>query len=112
MNAKHPRITISDLRDNVSRWLHIEPEDRDLIDFTLAVYRSNVIDGDPLWGLIIDASGGGKTELLRSFRKRPDSFFLASLTQNTLVSGYRDQERPDEDPSLLPKLDGKVLAGC
>jgi hypothetical protein len=37
------------------------------------------------------------------------SFFLSSLTTNTLMSGYRDP-KSGKDPSLLPKLDGRVLA--
>jgi hypothetical protein len=101
--------TIKELRDIVSSWLHIESEDADLIDFALAVDRSRLIPGDPLWAIIIDASGGGKTELLRTLRDRPETYFLSSLTENTLTSGYRDPAHPDQDPSLLPHLDGKVL---
>jgi hypothetical protein len=65
--------------------------------------------GDPLWGLIVDASGGGKTELLRSLRGKPNAYFLSKLTDKTLKSGYRDPKHPKKDPSLLPKLDGQVL---
>jgi hypothetical protein len=97
------------LREKISSWLHIDPEDLDLIDFVLAVDRSRLIPGDPLWAIIIDASGGGKTELLRALRHRPESYFLSSLTENTLMSGYRDPNQPFKDPSLLPHLDGKVL---
>jgi len=101
--------SIEQLRANLSKWLSIPDEDQDLIDFCLAVYKSHQIPGDPLWGIIIDASGGGKTELLRAFRQRKDACFLSSLTENTLVSGYRDPQKKAEDPSLLPKLDGKVV---
>ena len=97
------------LRNQINRWLHIAPEDSDLIDYVLAVYVSNEMPGDPLWGLVIDAPGGGKTELLRSLRKRPDAYFLSSLTDKTLISGYRHPKRPTKDPSLLPQLHGKVL---
>jgi hypothetical protein len=103
------RAAIDRLRDDVSKWLHIEPEDLDLIDFALAGDRSNLIPGDPLWAIIIDASGGGKTELLRALRGRPETYFLSSLTENSLMSGYRDPANPGQDPSLLPHLDGKVL---
>src|SRR6266566_4468202 len=91
------------------RWLCIPPEDTELIDFCLAVYKSREIPGDPLWGIIIDASGAGKTELLRAFRKRKDSYFLSKITEKTLVSGYRDPKNPKKDPSLLPELNEKVL---
>lgn len=101
--------SIEALRHQIAQWLHIPAEDQDVIDFILAVYVSNRISGDPLWGMIVDASGGGKTELLRAFQKRGDAYFLSSLTDKTLVSGYRDPKKPDKDPSLLPHFDGKVL---
>jgi hypothetical protein len=104
-----PPVRIDALRSSLSRWLSIPKEDADLIDFCLAVYKSHEIDGDPLWGCIIDASGAGKTELLRAFRNRSDAYFLSSLTEKTLVSGYRDPEHPEKDPSLLPQIHGKVL---
>lgn len=66
---------IGELRERLAKWLSIPQEDKELIDFCLAVYKSHQIPGDPLWGIIIDASGGGKTELLRSFRKRQDAYF-------------------------------------
>lgn len=103
------RSSIAELSQEIRKWLHIPDEDLDVIDFTLAVYVSNRMAGDPLWGLIIDASGGGKTELLRSLRKREDSYFLSKLTDKSLKSGYRDPKNPSKDPSLLPKLNGKVL---
>jgi len=100
---------MEELRATLTKWLSIPAEDADLIDFCLAVYISHRIPGDPLWGIIIDASGGGKTELLRSLRNRPDTEFLSKLTEKTLVSGFRDPKHPNEDPSLLPKLNEKVL---
>jgi hypothetical protein len=104
-----PLQNIEKLRADLARWLSIPPEDRDVVDFTLGVYKSHDIPGDPLWGIIIDASGAGKTELLRAFRNRPDAYFLSNLTENTLVSGYRDPKLPEKDPSLLPELNEKVL---
>lgn len=101
--------SIEELRATLSRWLCIPPEDTELIDFCLAVYKSREIPGDPLWGIIIDASGGGKTELLRTLRNRKDAYFLSKLTEKSLVSGYRDPANPKKDPSLLPELNQKVL---
>lgn len=100
---------IDELRTEIGKWLSIPPEDLDLIDFCLAVFVSQQIPGDPLWGMIVDASGGGKTELLRAFRCHPDAYFLSKLTEKSLISGYRDPEHPGKDPSLLPELDEKVL---
>jgi len=102
-------VSLANLRGRIAEWLHIPSEDLDAIDFILACYVSNRMPGDPVWGLLVDASGGGKTELLRAFRKRPDAEFLSKLTEKTLKSGYRDPKHPERDPSLLPKLNGKVL---
>jgi hypothetical protein len=101
--------SIEDLRALIASCLHIPDVDLDLIDFCLAVYKSNEIPGDPLWAIIIDASGGGKTEILRAFRPRPDAYFLSKLTEKTLVSGYRDPTNRGKDPSILPELNNKVL---
>jgi hypothetical protein len=101
-------LNLDQLRARLTRWLSIPDEDTELIDFCLSVYKSHEIPGDPLWGILIDASGGGKTELLRAFRNRPDAFFLSKLTENSLVSGYRDPNKPI-DPSLLLQLKEKVL---
>lgn len=100
---------IAGLREEIAHWLWIPAEDADIIDFCLAVFKSNELPGDPLWGMLIDASGSGKTELLRAFRNLPAAYFLSKVTEKSLVSGYRDPARPKEDPSLLPQLDGKIL---
>jgi hypothetical protein len=108
-STPQPPPNIEKLRADLGRWLSIPAEDRDVIDFTLAVYKSHDIPGDPLWGIIIDASGAGKTELLRAFRSRADAYFLSNLTEKSLVSGYRDPKSPEKDPSILPDLNEKVL---
>ena len=100
---------IDRLREQLTKWLSIPPEDAEVIDFYLAVYKSHELPGDPLWAISIDASGAGKTELLRSFRGRKDAYPLSSLTEKTLISGYRDPKNPKKDPSLLPHLHEKVL---
>ena len=100
---------IEALRGTIAECLYIPPVDLDTIDFVFAVYASNRMPGDSLWGAVIDASGGGKTELLRSLRTQPDTYFLSKLTSKTLKSGYRDPKKPDKDPSLLHELDGKVV---
>jgi hypothetical protein len=105
--AKPQRLC--ELRARLAKWLSIPVEDEEMVDFALAVYKSHEIPGDPLWAIIIDASGAGKTELLRAFRKRKDSYFLSKFTEKSLVSGYRDPKHPEKDPSLLLELNEKIL---
>jgi DNA-binding transcriptional ArsR family regulator len=104
-----PSCELEELRRTISSWLHMAEGDEEVVDIVLALYKSNELSGDPLWGIIIDASGGGKTELVRTLRGRPDIFFLSKLTERTLVSGYRDPDHPNQDMSLLPQLNGKAL---
>jgi hypothetical protein len=99
---------LEQLRRSIASWLHMSA-DEEMVDILLAFYKSNELPGDPLWGIIIDASGGGKTELVRTLRDRPDVVFLSKLTEKTLVSGYRDPDHRGADPSLLPQLNGKIL---
>lgn len=100
---------IKSLRTSILEYLHFPPEDLDAIDFIFAVFVSNRMPGDPLWGMLVDASGGGKTEPIRSLRGKPDAYFMGKLTEKSLKSGYRDPKHPEKDPSLLPQLAGKVL---
>ncbi len=109
METDHKSSPIAELRRAFQQYLHIPAEDLDVIDFVFAVVVSHRIPGDPLWGMIIDASGGGKTELLRSLRESELVVFVSKLTPKSLKSGYRDPKHPERDPSLLPKLDGKIL---
>ncbi|MGC2255527.1 MAG: hypothetical protein WA563_13345, partial [Candidatus Acidiferrales bacterium] len=107
-NTSNPPIL--KLREAFQRHLSIPAEDLDVIDLVFAVLASHRIPGDPLWGMIIDASGGGKTEVLRSVRHLKDLVvFVSKLTAKSLKSGYRDPKHPKDDPSLLPLLNGKVL---
>lgn len=106
-----PPITpqsIKDLRLSIRSWLIFPSVDMDIIDFVLAVYFSERMDGDPLWGMIIDASGGGKTELLRTLRDEPYAYFMSKMTDKSMFSMFRDSKHP-EDLSIIKDLDGKVF---
>jgi hypothetical protein len=91
------------------KWLHIPPEDQDIIDVFLATYVSNRFKGDPLWLMLIDGSGGGKTELARSVKERRESYFMGRISPKALNSGYRGKDAKGKDPSILPQLNGKVF---
>ena len=75
----------------------------DAVFGTVMVHR---LPGDPLWLLIVGAPGDGKTEIIRASSEHPDIYPVSSLSPNALISGYITD---GPDPSLLPKLDGKVL---
>jgi hypothetical protein len=74
----------------------------------LSVVVSNKLDGDPLWLFLVSPPGGAKTEILSSLMTTPDIYFTSSLTPHALISGA--SWGSGADPSLIPKLNGKILA--
>ncbi len=88
------------------QWLYL-PDTR-VLDFTFGVYFANRLGGDPVWGGIIGPPGDAKTEILRSLTGSGIKV-LSKLTPRTLISGLRKGPDCREEPSLLPKLDGKLL---
>jgi len=98
------------LHNRMAKWLLIPVEDRDVVEFALAVYKSHELpDADPIWGMVVGPSGGGKSELLRTLLGLPSSFPLSKPTPASLASGYRGKSGKDSDPSLLPLMDGKIV---
>lgn len=87
------------------KWLHL-PDTR-VIDIMYAVQIANRLEGDPLWFFLVAPSGGTKTELLMSLSESPRIITTTSLTPQTLISGANFAG--GGDPSLLPKLNQKVL---
>lgn len=61
---------------------------------------------DPLWMLIVAPPGATKTETLLSLSDTWCVEVLSTLTPHTLISG---SNKSSADPSLIPKLNGKVL---
>jgi len=102
--------SLARLKDEYKR--HYYFSDDNVIDVVLAVVASNHFDSDPIWLHLISPPSGGKTELLNSIFECEQTYFLSDFTAAALISGYRnpDDEGDDqEDYSLLPKLDGKVV---
>jgi hypothetical protein len=73
----------------------------------LAVAASNKMEGDPLWLFLVAPPGGAKTEILSTLSISPDVYFTSSLTPHSLISGAPWAN--GHDPSLIPKLNGKIL---
>jgi hypothetical protein len=99
------------VRDAFISRLNLAPDDQPLPDFLLATLVANQMKSvsDPLWCWLIGPPGSGKNESMRIYQGHPTTFYLTELTENSLMSGHKDDDNPDVDPSLLPQLDGKVL---
>jgi hypothetical protein len=89
----------------------------DIVDFACAAYISPFLPGEGrerTWGIVVGQPSSGKTELLRMFLdydpavEAPRRTVIQDdLTENALVSGFRSEEDPDYDPSLLARLDSR-----
>lgn len=87
------------------KWLFLEHTDA--IEIMLATVLSNQIEGDPLWMFLVSPPGGAKTETLTSLSQCETVFMVSSLTSHSLISGAAWHN--GADPSLIPKLNGRVL---
>ena len=87
------------------KWLFLENTDG--IRVSLATAISERLDGDPVWLFLVAPPGGAKTETVMALTECPETFTVSSLTSHSLISGM--QFKDGMDPSLIPKLDGKVL---
>lgn len=96
-------MELAKVKNVANRWLYLE--DDTYIDVVLATVIAHGFKGDPLWLMLIGASGSGKSEILRAlYGERV--YHLSNLTPQTLVSGLKQRKG---DPSLLPDINGKVV---
>ncbi len=98
-------ITRVELFVEFRKWLHMK--DDTALAIVFGTMFANRLQGDPLWVFIVAPPGGMKSELLMSLSLADAAYSCSSLTPHALVSGA--SWVGGEDPSLIPKLDGKVL---
>ena len=84
--------TLEDVYKTVEKWLHIRLRDRNRIDVELATKLSEAESGEPLWIIIIGASGDWKTAFTRAFFKTPNTIVMDQITENTLASGKEGRD--------------------
>lgn len=101
----HKSPSFDDVVKVFRKWLYLETTVG--IEMTLAVVASQEIEGPPVWMFLVAPPGGGKTEVLSSLIGMERIYLQSSLTPHALVSGANF--RGDQDPSLIPRLNGKVL---
>lgn len=88
------------------KWLYIETTSA--IEVMFGAVIANRIGGDPLWLFIVAPPGGMKSELIMSIANAEEVMVVNHLTPHALISGA--SFAGGGDPSLIPKLNGKVLA--
>lgn len=110
-NRARPLSQLALIREAMAEILKIPEEDQMVSDYIVSIIISTVWspDADPLWGWLIGPAGMTKTESLRPLKDYPHTFYLSTLTENALISGYDPKGDGSQDPSLIPKLKNKVL---
>lgn len=100
-----PDLTNEELYDIYRKWLYMP--DTMVLDIMFGTIFANRLSGDPVWMFFVAPPAGSKSELLMSLSWAEECYPLTSLTPHALVSGTAWGD--GKDPSLLPKLDKKVL---
>jgi len=114
IKIKRPVITpLDELKRVMHKYLYLK--DDSYIDVTLGAAFANRLDAKPLWMYLVGAPGTGKTDLIQAMDEHSSTFSISTLTSKTLASGYKEDQsksrvkKPDEDHSLLPHLNNKVV---
>jgi len=97
-------LTPGEVEGRFKKWLSMA--NTDCLDVMFGVVFANRLQGDPLWLMLVAPPGGMKTELLLSLSSSRNIHTTTTLTPQSLISGCNVG---GGDPSLIPKLDGKVL---
>ena len=63
------------------KWLYLP--DPGAVEITLATIAANLLQGDPVWLLLVSASSTGKTELLNSVSQLPNRHSVGGLTNES-----------------------------
>lgn len=97
------------IADTCQQVFQLSEEDSLVFEFIISVIVATAYKrlGEPVWSYMIGPPGSCKTESIKPYMGFGHCLFLSSLTENWLMSGYRDED--GEDPSLMSALDGKVL---
>ena len=97
-------LTLTAAKAVFAKWIRLD--DWTILDVVLGTVMVHRIEGDPLWLFIVGPPGAIKTEILRTVSPHQAIYPLSTLSPNAMISGYVTD---GPDPSLLPRLDGKVL---
>jgi len=95
-------MKLATVKNEVQKYQYME--DTGVIDFTLATIISNRLKlENPVWAIIIGASSGGKSQILRPMSLTDPKFIhrVDDLTENTFLSGSAGA-----DKSLLTREGG------
>jgi len=97
-------MKLQELKEKIQEYQYLE--DTSIIDASVAsVIATRLMLGSPIWLMIIGASSGGKSQILRPLALTDEKFMhrVDDLTENTFLSGAKVKKDQD-NPSLLHKI--------
>lgn len=96
-------VELGDAVDVYQEWLHLpNPEPLYVVWGAIAANR---LSGEPVWLLVVDVSGSGKTEIIRACGDLSECVHISSLTEAGLLSGTsRSETAEDATGGVLPQI--------
>lgn len=97
-------MKLEEIKKEIQKYQYLE--DTKIIDVALASIISNRLKiGDPVWLILIGASSGGKSQILRPLALTDTQFIhrIDDITDNTFLSGAKTK---DGSNSLLDRIKG------
>lgn len=97
-------MTLQEIKQEIQKYQYFE--DTNIIDVSLAsIIATRLKLGDPIWLIIIGASSGGKSQILRPLSLTDSKFMhrIDDMTENTFLSGSNMGKEKGE-PSLLKRI--------
>jgi DNA-binding transcriptional ArsR family regulator len=89
-----PPVKLADAIATFRRWLYMP--DPELLYVLWGAIAANRLPGDPVWLVLVDVSGGGKTEAIRACGDLPECAHIGALTEAGLLSGSSAAERAED----------------
>lgn len=102
--AKAELVPYKDVIAGYMKWLHIP--NADFLNVIYGTILANRLQGEPIWLFLVAPPGSSKSVSLMSFQHADRIVTTTSITPHALISGFSGA---GGDPSLIPRLDGKVL---
>lgn len=98
--------SIEEVEKLFKHWFKLEDDDISL-DIILGSCFANKIPGEPVWLYIVGPPGSRKTAMVSTLSKSRLIETVSTVNATGLISGMR--AIGSEDPSLIPKLNGRIL---
>src|ERR1051325_9532350 len=92
MTIPSPLMTpIETVIETFQKWLYLP--DPCVVSFALGTVAANLLEGRPVWTMLVGAPSSGKTQVLDSLHGLPNIFHAATLTESSLLSGTPKREK-------------------